>query len=116
MSETEERLVFWHGHWEGWAASGLSQRAYCARHGLSYSAFGYWRNRVKAEPAAPTLAFVPVIAEPPAGAAAVPAPEPAVPEVGIEIRLAYGRTLVVAAGFDEAVLVRVIRVLERLAC
>ena len=107
------------GHWEAWAVSGLSQRAYCARHGLSYAAFGYWRNRVKEKPAVPTPAFVPVVVEPPAEAtASVMASVPISPGsgAGIEIRLARGRTIVVAAEFDEAVLVRVIRVLEQLSC
>lgn len=116
MSETEKRVAFWRGHWQDWAASGLSQRAYCARHGLSYSAFGYWRNRVKAEPAVPTPAFVPVIVEPSAEAVAAPALEPATPEVGIEIRLPHGRTVVVAGRFDEVALARVIRVLEQVPC
>ncbi len=59
MKEAEDRVVFWRGHWKAWAESGLSQRAYCARHGLSYAAFGYWRNRVHAHEtpaAAPTTA------------------------------------------------------------
>ena len=48
MKEAEERVAFWRGHWTAWAASGLSQRAYCACAGVSYAAFGYWRNRVNA--------------------------------------------------------------------
>lgn len=120
MSETPERVAFWRGHWEAWAASGISQRAYCARHGLSYAAFGYWRNRVKVRVTPPAPAFVPVLIEPAPGATADPAPglspTPLHAGPGVEIRLAHGRTIVVAAAFDDAVLARVIRVLEQLPC
>lgn len=119
MSEAADRVAFWRGHWEAWAESGLSQRTYCARHGLSYAAFGYWRNRVNATPAAaPMPAFVPVMVEPPKAAAV---PVTSVPAslgggAGVEIRLAHGRTVVVAPDFDDAVLARVIRVLEQTLC
>ena len=35
---------------------------------------------------------------------------------GLEIRLPFGRTVVVAPDFDEAVLARVIRALEQIPC
>lgn len=40
MKAAEDRVAFWRGHWKAWGESGLSQRAYCARAGLSYPAFG----------------------------------------------------------------------------
>jgi hypothetical protein len=119
MKEAEDRFAFWRGHWQAWAESGLSQRAYCARYRLSYAAFGYWRKRVNAAPAAPMPAFVPAVIEPSEAAAAPPealAPTSPVSEAGIAIRLAPGRTIVVAPDFDEAVLARVIRVLEQTSC
>jgi hypothetical protein len=112
MKEAEERVAFWRDHWQAWAESGLSQRVYCARHALSYAAFGYWRNRVHAAPAVPTPAFVPVVIAPPE----TEVPAPPSDGAGIEIRLAHGRTIRVAADFDEAVLARVIRVLEQVPC
>jgi hypothetical protein len=37
-------------HWEGiireWSESGLSQREYCLRQSLTYSAFRYWYRRL----------------------------------------------------------------------
>lgn len=112
MKSSEERVAFWRGHWHAWAESGLSQRAYCARHGLSYAAFGYWRNRVHETPAAPAPAFVPVVIEPPEAAV----PRSPAGGTGLEIRLPHGRTVVVAPDFDEALLVRVIQVLELGLC
>ena len=114
MNTTAERVAFWRGHWTAWAASGVSQRAYCARHGLSLAAFGYWRTRIREVPAAaPT--FVPVVIDPPA----VPAPAPVPPSscgTGVDIRLSGGRVISVGPEFDEAVLARVIRVLEQVPC
>ena len=34
------------GHWQ---PSGLSQRAYCAREGLKFSTFDYWRRRIRGD-------------------------------------------------------------------
>ena len=37
------------GHWRAllgeWKESGLSQREFCRRRGISFSAFHYWRHR-----------------------------------------------------------------------
>lgn len=118
MKEAEERVAFWRGHWTAWAESGLSQRAYCARAGVGYAAFRSWRNRVHAAPvAASTPTFVPMVVEPPEAALPVTeVPAPLEGGAGIEIRLAHGRTIRVAADFDAAVLTRVIRVLEQMPC
>ncbi len=112
MKEAEHRVAFWRGHWKAWAESGTSQQAYCARAGVTYAAFRYWRKRANTEPSATTPAFVPVVVEPPA--TAVPAPPKG--GTGLEIRLPFGRTVVVAPDFDEAVLARVIRALEQIPC
>lgn len=32
-------------HIEGWLQSGLSREAYCKKHGLKLSTFGYWRKK-----------------------------------------------------------------------
>ena len=39
-----------------------------------------------------------------------------VERTGIELRLSAGRTIVIARGFDETELARVIRVLEQMPC
>jgi hypothetical protein len=124
MRIDDERQAFWRRHWAAWQSGGLSQRAYCQQQGLSFSAFSYWRSRVKGalkgSPPAPT--FVPVRIEPAlaaADAAFTGGSEPPIPAVtgcGVEIRLAYGRTIHVHPGFDEALLARVIRVIEQLPC
>ena len=51
----EERApirAFWRSHFEVWELSGLTQREYCERHGLSLKNFGNWRGQLKREDAA----------------------------------------------------------------
>ena len=114
MSDRATRAVFWRDHWQAWAESGVSQRAYCTQHGLCYATFSYWRQRARPAPIAAAPAFIPVVVEgrPPPQA---PVAEPG-ERAGIELRLGVGRTIVVARGFDAAELARVIRVLERTPC
>lgn len=40
---------FWRSHHEGWQASDLNQREYCALHGLPLKRFGNWRAKFKGE-------------------------------------------------------------------
>lgn len=47
MSDPATKLAYWREHSHGWEMSGLSQRAYCEREGLSYSSFGYWRQQAR---------------------------------------------------------------------
>jgi hypothetical protein len=120
MTAESERAIFWSRHWAAWQSSGLSQRAYCQQQGLSYSAFGYWRNRLnRVKSAAIRPPFVPLLIEPPAveaGGAESVAPIHCGRGTGVEIRLVHGRSIVVDADFDEAVLARVIRVMEQVPC
>lgn len=52
---------YWRGHVEDWRQSGLSQIAYCARHGLNIKSFRRWRLKQQAAAAAtPSLTLVPV--------------------------------------------------------
>ncbi|MBU1665568.1 MAG: hypothetical protein KKG92_09220 [Gammaproteobacteria bacterium] len=53
---------FWRGHLAAWHQSDLTQRAYCARHGLGERAFYRWHRREKEAIAAgkATLTLVPV--------------------------------------------------------
>lgn len=46
---SDQRHNLWQGHHETWRGSGLSQRAYCDQHALSYSTFSYWRKRVSVD-------------------------------------------------------------------
>lgn len=44
---TEEKATYWQQHFKNWQSSGLPQRDYCKQNQLSFSSFGYWRNRLK---------------------------------------------------------------------
>jgi transposase len=92
----------WRRWIEGWRASGLSVRAFCARHGLSQASFYAWRRELPRREAAPP-AFVPV--------RVVGAEAPA-PGRTIEVVLCGGRTVRVAPGFDAATLQQVLVALE----
>ena len=98
----EEKERQWRRRIDQWRASGLSVRAFCARHGLATASFYNWR-RVLERRAAEQPAFVPVQVV----ADATPA------EAGaLEVVLLDGRTVRVAPGFDEATLRRLLAVLE----
>ena len=55
-------LAFWREHVENWCRSDLTQRDYCAAHGLGERAFHRWRSREKEAIAAAKagLTLVPV--------------------------------------------------------
>ena len=94
-----------------YAASGLSQQAFCERRGVALSTFCQWRRRLAAQTAesapapreAPALRLVPVrvLEEPSAGAAS-----------GIAVIAECGVRIELARGFDGATLQRVLATLE----
>ena len=94
----------WRRHLERQAASGLSIRDYCAKHGLHEAAFYFWRREI-AQRDAEAPAFVPVTL------AAAAAAEPP-----IDIRLANGQRLRVRPGCDTTLLAAVIAALEGRPC
>ncbi len=49
-SEGFNELDYWEGHLHRWHASGLSQKEYCARHGLNHKTFRNWKSRFKSLP------------------------------------------------------------------
>jgi|SRR5579871_3519188 len=85
-----------------WRASGLTVRAFCARHGLTEPSFYAWR-RVLLQRSTEAATFLPV------QVVTEPVPPSASP---LEVILAGGRTVRVAPGFDPATLREVVRVLE----
>jgi transposase len=85
-----------------WQKSGLSVRAFCARHGLAAPSFYAWRRAIRLRDAAP-VSFVPVQLS--------PDERPAIANC-FEVVLAGGRTLRVAPGFDAATLQQLLAVLE----
>ena len=87
--------------------SGLSQRAYCLREGLSLHSFLYhYYRRTKSLPLATTpLTFLPVIVKP------IPQYQ-LEPNDALVLVLPAGRRLAVSAGFDRSTLKRLLDVLE----
>ena len=57
---------FWRGHLDAWHRSDLTQREYCATHGLSEKSFYRWRGKEKEALAAgqASLTLVPVNVSP----------------------------------------------------
>jgi hypothetical protein len=50
--EVRERVrAYWRGHSEAWELSGLTQREYCERNGVSLKNLGNWRAQLKREAA-----------------------------------------------------------------
>jgi len=85
-----------------WQQSGLSVRAFCARHHLAQPSFYAWRREIQQrDTVADTLVPVQL----------VPHDEPSGPST-FEVVLASGRTLRVAPGFDAATLRQLLAVLE----
>jgi transposase-like protein len=98
----EQKEQQWRRCINQWRTSGLSVRAFCARHGLATASFYNWR-RVLERRAAEGPAFVPVQIVPDA---------PPAQGAGLEVVLTDGRAVRVAPGFDAATLRRLLAVLE----
>ena len=92
----------WQRWIDQWRASGLSVRAFCARHRLPPPTVYAWRRRLQQRAAAPTP-FLPV------QVVAAPALPPASP---LEVVLADGAVLRVTPGFDPATLRQLLAVLR----
>jgi hypothetical protein len=43
------KRTHWAAHVAAWQSSGVSQAAYCRRHGLSLGSFGYWRRQLRTD-------------------------------------------------------------------
>ena len=56
MAHDPNKLAYWADHYRSWQSSGLSQRSYCQREGLSYAAFDHWRRRVRGGASLPATA------------------------------------------------------------
>jgi hypothetical protein len=98
----ERKERHWRRWLDQWRASGLSVRAFCARHGLATASFYAWR-RVLQRRAAEQPAFLPV---------QVVADNTPAQASGLEVVLGDGRTVRVSPGFDAATLRRLLAVLE----
>jgi len=106
-----DRRVSWWRVLEAWRASGLSRREFCVSRGLALWQFHYWHSRLigtagggakrqpRRDPAGAPPVFVPV--KPVQGGA----------DTGVRLRLG-SLEVVLVRGFDEATLVRLLRVLQ----
>ena len=59
-SKSGRKRSYWQGHIYGWWSSNLTQNAYCDRHGLSLSAFHYWKRKFDSSPLQKKIPFIPV--------------------------------------------------------
>ena len=87
--------------------SGLSQKAFCLREGLSLHSFLYhcYRRTKRAQPTKTPPTFLPVIVKP------IPQYHPEPNDAPVLV-LPAGRRLAVSAGFDRSTLERLLDVLE----
>jgi hypothetical protein len=92
----------WQRWIQQWQCSGLTVRAFCARHQLAEAGFYAWRRKLR-QRQRPVASFVPV--------RVLANPEPATEHV-LEVVLAGGRRLRVSPGFDAVTLRHLLAVLE----
>jgi len=93
MANTDEKRRLM----EGYAASGMTRRAYCAQYGIAVSTLDYWR--LKRKPKLVRVAIRGAIAPHQAG-------------VGFTLTLGNGRRIESSWSFAEADLTRLIRAVE----
>lgn len=60
MTHITDKAIFWQSHISDWRTSGLSQKAYCQSHQLSYPNFGYWLKRLRAKALVNDVQLLPV--------------------------------------------------------
>ena len=111
MKQQSGKASYWSEHIAVWQRSGLSQGAYCRRHGLCQSSMGYWRKRLETTAAKEGASFVTIVPVPlPASAQAdcTTAPEPILVHVGNAFRLE------IRGDFAAPVLEKLVRTLTRL--
>jgi hypothetical protein len=97
---------YWRAMLRRWHGSGLSVRAFCEEHGLAVPSFNAWRRTLAQPDAAVRFVPVQVTAEP------EPRTTAAGQSSGLELVLAAGRRLRLAAGFDAPTLRRLLALLE----
>lgn len=64
MTDGTKKQAYWIEQQQLWETSGISQRMYCQREGLSFATFDYWRRRARersvSAPQEAPLTLVPV--------------------------------------------------------
>ena len=108
----QEKRRFWTDHLASWRSSGLSQRMYCQRHGLSLYTLYYWRNKLaklRGQQAEGTdVVLVPVTLHDLSRDAPVPKHGPLMVHVGQNFRIE------VPGDFDQDVFAKLVFSLARL--
>lgn len=100
--------AYWQGHIEAWQASGLTQAAYCRRHGLNTKTFsGRLREYRVPATAAERPGLIPIRLEPEAAAPSVPF----APSAPLILRLASGHCLELPASAEPRWLAELLRCL-----
>ena len=100
------RELFWRRMVRRQSESGLSVRAWCARHDLREATFYWWRTALARRDAKPAI-FVPVrVADDASGR----------DEALMEIVLVGGRRIRLSGGVDRAMLADVLAVVEERGC
>ena len=102
----EEKTAYWRQQVDGFQASGLSAKNYCAQEGIAVATLHYWRKRF-ADAVEPrpmihgTKGFLPVTLAPVGPSVSL-----------VEIMLLSGRSLKLTAPMDTGWLQTLVRVLE----
>jgi hypothetical protein len=100
-----------------WEQSGESLTAFARRHGVRPNRLARWRDRLRKTPEPARLRFHPVkVRETPVDGIARSVPAVAEGGSGLKLVLRGGRRIVIGRGFDAAVLVELMRVLESGPC
>lgn len=109
-SSRESKLEFWKRHLDQLSASGLTQAAYCRKHGLKWYQLHYWRRKLSeaGEPGG-RLRLVPLR---PVSSVQSPSPEP-IQANHIEV-IHNGLTIRVRPGFDADCLQKTIKALSQI--
>ena len=58
MSISAEKRAYWEKHLGDWKSSGLTQKDYCKREGLTYGSFKSWRSQLIEKTDFPAPGFV----------------------------------------------------------
>ena len=59
MARDTTKRRYWGEHIKHWQSSGLAQRAYCAREGIKWPTFDYWRRQILSDAGMPQPAKKP---------------------------------------------------------
>ena len=58
MKVSAERRAYWEKHLNDWKNSGLTQKNYCSREGLSYGSFKSWRGQLLEQTCSKAPSFI----------------------------------------------------------